>query len=89
MSEADIRTVCNYMGYENIGSLKRFVENTNSIGTAPESFLKIINELDKKDEIINKAIEQIEYIRQYFCEDCQADFIQILEILKDKNVIDW
>lgn len=47
------------------------------------------NELDKKDKIINKAIEEVEYLRQYFSEDCQADFIGILEILKDKNVIDW
>lgn len=49
----------------------------------------VLKELNKKEEIINKAIEQIEYIRQYFSEDSQADFILILEILKDKKVIDW
>ena len=61
---------------ENNKKLKRAIKN-------------VLKELDKKDEIINKAIEQIEYIRQYFSEDCQADFIGILEILKDKKVIDW
>lgn len=49
----------------------------------------VLKELNKKEEIINKAIEQIEYIRQYFSEDSQADFVLILEILKDKKVIDW
>ena len=49
----------------------------------------VLDKLERKDKIINKAIEQIEYIRQYFSEDCQADFIVILEILKDKKVIDW
>lgn len=49
----------------------------------------VLNELDKKDKIINRSIEELEYIRQYFSDECQADFIRILEILKDKNVIDW
>ena len=49
----------------------------------------VLKELNKKEEIIDKAIEQVEYIRQYFSEDSQADFILILEILKDKKVIDW
>lgn len=46
-------------------------------------------EIEKKDEIINNAIIEIENLRQYFSEDLQPDFIRILEILKDKKVIDW
>lgn len=46
-------------------------------------------ELEKKDKIINSTITEIENLRQYFSEDLQPDFIRILEILKDKKVIDW
>lgn len=46
-------------------------------------------ELEKKDKIINDAIIAVENLRQYFSEDLQPDFIGILEILKDKKVIDW
>lgn len=46
-------------------------------------------ELEKKDKIINNAIIEVENLRQYFSEDLQVDFIGILEILKDKKVIDW
>ena len=46
-------------------------------------------ELDEKVKIINKTIEKIEILRQYFPEDLQPDFIMILEILKNKKVIDW
>ena len=46
-------------------------------------------ELDEKVKIINKTIEKIEILRQYFSEDLQPDFIMILEILKNKKVIDW
>lgn len=46
-------------------------------------------ELEKKNKIINNAIIEIENLRQYFSEDLQPDFIGILEILKDKKVIDW
>lgn len=46
-------------------------------------------ELKKKDKIINNSINEIEKIRQYFSEDLQVEFIRILEILKDKKVIDW
>lgn len=49
----------------------------------------VLNLLEKKDEIINNAIIEIENLRQYFSEDLQPDFIGILEILKDKKVIDW
>lgn len=43
----------------------------------------------KKDKIINNAITEVENIRQYFSEDLQPEFIRVLEILKDKKVIDW
>jgi hypothetical protein len=43
----------------------------------------------KKDKIINNAITEVENIRQYFSEDLQPEFIGVLEILKDKKVIDW
>lgn len=43
----------------------------------------------KKDKIINDAITEVENIRQYFSEDLQPEFIGVLEILKDKKVIDW
>ena len=46
-------------------------------------------ELEKKDKIIDKAIIEIETLRTYFSEDLQVEFIGILEILKDKKVIDW
>ena len=48
-----------------------------------------VKELDKKDKIINDAITEVENIRQYFSEDLQPAFIRVLEILKDKKVIDW
>lgn len=47
-------------------------------------------EIEKKDKIINYAITEIENLRTYFSEDLlQPVFIRILEILKDKNVINW
>jgi hypothetical protein len=46
-------------------------------------------EIEKKDKIIDNSINEIEKIRQYFSEDLQVEFIRILEILKDKKVIDW
>lgn len=46
-------------------------------------------EIEKKDEIINNSINEIERLRQYFSEDLQVEFVGILEILKDKKVIDW
>ena len=49
----------------------------------------ILNLIEKQDKMINKAIKEIETLRQYFDESSQGDFIRILEILKDKNVIDW
>ena len=50
---------------------------------------KLLNLIEKQDKMINKAIKEIETLRQYFDESSQGDFIRILEILKDKNVIDW
>lgn len=49
----------------------------------------VLSELEKKDKIINNSINEIEKIRQYFSEDLQVEFIRILEILKNKKVIDW
>ena len=63
---------------------KKYLKSRNSV--AIESALNL---LEKKDEIINDAIIEIENLRQYFSEDLQPDFIRILEILKDKKVIDW
>lgn len=54
-----------------------------------EKYSTVIADNMKKDEIINKAINEIESLREYFSEDLQPDFIRILEILKDKKVIDW
>lgn len=45
--------------------------------------------IKKKEKIINNAITEIETLRTYFSEDLQPDFIRILEILKDKKVINW
>lgn len=45
--------------------------------------------IKKKGKIIDSAIKQVEQLRQDFSEDLQVDFIIILEILKDKKVIDW
>lgn len=50
---------------------------------------QVYNEAEQKDKIINNAIVEIENIRQYFSEDLQPEFIGVLEILKDKKVIDW
>ena len=49
----------------------------------------IFNYVESKDKIIEKAITEIETLRTYFSVDLQPDFIRILEILKDKNVIYW
>lgn len=71
---------------------------TNNIGTKVyisdlRTVLNLIEkqkaEIEKKDNIINNSIIEIEKIRQYFSEDLQVEFIRILEILRDKKVIDW
>ena len=54
-----------------------------------EAYKTVLAELEKKDKIINSAINEIENLRQYFSEDLQSDFVRILEILKDKDVKDW
>ena len=46
-------------------------------------------ENEEKDKQINNAINEVENIRQYFSEDLQPEFIRVLEILKNKKVIDW
>lgn len=60
---------------------------------AMQTVLNLIQEQQeankKKDKIINDAITEVENIRQYFSEDLQPEFIGVLEILKDKKVIDW
>ena len=63
---------------------KKYINTKNS-----KAIETVLNLLEKKDEIINNAIIEIENLRQYFSEDLQPDFIGILEILKDKKVIDW
>lgn len=50
---------------------------------------KLVTEIVAKDEIMKKSIEKIEELRQDFSEDCQVEFINILEILKNKKAIDW
>lgn len=52
-------------------------------------FSNLNKQIEKKDKIIDNTINEIENLRQYFAEDLQPDFIRILEILKDKKVIDW
>ena len=49
----------------------------------------VLSYIEKQDKIIDKAINEIEILRQDFDESLQCDFIRILEILKDKKVIDW
>lgn len=57
--------------------------------TLSETIKILQKDLKKKNETINNAITEIETLRTYFSEDLQPDFIRILEILKDKKVIDW
>ncbi len=54
-----------------------------------KEFAKLNREIEKKNKIINDTIIAVENLRQYFSEDLQPDFIRILEILKDKKVIEW
>lgn len=49
----------------------------------------LLETIEKKDKIIDDTIIAVENLRQYFSEDLQPDFIIILEILKNKKVIDW
>lgn len=50
---------------------------------------RVDSELAEKEKIIENAINEVENLRQYFSEDLQVEFITILEILKNKKVIDW
>ena len=68
--------------------LKKFLTDTEK-QIWQETIDTVLSELEKKDKIINDSIKEIEIFRQYFSEDLQPDFIRILEILKDKKVIEW
>ena len=73
-----------------IDKMKVFTVNLdNDLDIVLQLIEKQQAEIEKKDKIINNAIIEIEKFRQYFSEDLQPDFIRILEILKDKKVIDW
>ena len=82
---------------ENVKKQLEGIKKANECGLATrgefnkdiEALETVLNLLEKKDKIINNAIIEIENLRQYFSEDLQPDFIRILEILKDKKVIDW
>lgn len=59
------------------------------------SLLNIVNliekqqaEIEKQNRIIDNAINEVEKVRQYYDDGLQPKFIGILEILKDKKVID-
>ena len=49
----------------------------------------VLNLVEKQNRIIDNAINEVEKVRQYFDDGLQPEFIGILEILKDKKVIDW
>lgn len=74
---------------EDIKILEDAVMHERKEQEALENLLKRNKELEKKDKIINNTINEIEKLRQDFSEDLQPDFIRILEILKDKKVIEW
>lgn len=66
-----------------------FPKKAQAIETVLNMLQEQQEENKKKDKIINDAITEVENIRQYFSEDLQPEFIEVLEILKDKKVIDW
>ena len=68
---------------------RQLKERTNRINNLEKECQKYFEQGINKDKIIDDAIIEIEKLRQYFSEDLQPDFIRILEILKDKKVIDW
>lgn len=76
-----IETVLNLLEKKN----KQIEQYQNMLAT---NDMLYVLECEKKDKMINNAIVEIENLRQYFSEDLQPDFIRILEILKDKKVID-
>lgn len=69
--------------------LKRHKEYLSEQKQDKKRIQELEKENKKKDKIIDNAIVEIENIRQYFSEDLQPEFIGVLEILKDKKVIDW
>lgn len=70
--------------------LNRFSKYKENIENKHEEIYEdLVQEIEKKDNIINNSIIEIEKLRQYFSEDLQVEFIRILEILRDKKVIDW
>ena len=56
--------------------------------TKNKEYLDLYRENIKQKNSINKAIQQIENIREFFSEDLQADFIVLEEILKGENTND-
>ncbi|MDO4282368.1 MAG: hypothetical protein Q4D02_01915 [Clostridia bacterium] len=69
-----------------IMTTKHCLDDNNKI--LKEAIENVLKELEKRDNIINNTIDEVECLRQYFSEDLQPDFIRILEILKDKKAID-
>ena len=44
---------------------------------------ELLDKYNKQKEVIDKAVTQIEHVRQYFDESLQADFVLIEDILKE------
>lgn len=63
---------------------KQIKENINS-----SLIFKYVNDLEKENKTLKeknkKAKEYIQNIRQYFSEDCQADFVNVIELLKEEK----
>ena len=88
ISEEELRIIDN--NFDDIVNqfIKQFIKNKD-IAIAQHIIQRQQAEIEKRNKIINNAITEIETLRTYFSEDLQPDFIRILEILKDKKVIDW
>ena len=71
------------------GTVSLNIEEKEAIDTVLNLITKLEKENEEKDKQINNAINEVENIRQYFSEDLQPEFIRVLEILKNKKVIDW
>ena len=88
ISEEELRIIDNNFGDIVNQFIKQFIKNKD-IAIAQHIIQRQQAEIEKRNKIINNAITEIETLRTYFSEDLQPDFIRILEILKDKKVIDW
>lgn len=83
--DKDIQTVLNL-----IQQLQEEKKQKDSLYERTMNGLRQVeSELAEKEKIIENAINEVENLRQYFSEDLQVEFISILEILKNKKVIDW